>query len=110
MIRGLGAELHLAQPPVGALRRLSYGLGEELREHEVGAGAGHKEAARFYEAHAPQVDLPVSPYRGLHGAAGFREGGRIQDHHVVGFSLCLQLRQQGENIRDPEAHDLIRAV
>ena len=48
VIRSLGAVFYLTEALVYVCRSFADGLGEQLRRHEVGAGAGGKVAAVFY--------------------------------------------------------------
>ncbi len=93
---------------MGASGGLLYGFFEQIRIHKMRAGTGGEETAVFDKPHAPQVDLPVASDCVFHRTAGFGESGRVQDDHIVGFSLLFQLRQQFKYVcaleRDPVFH------
>ena len=82
MIRCLCAEFHLAQTLMHIVRRLIDGLGEKLIRHKVGAGAGCKIAAVFYQFHAAQIDLAIAFDRVFYRASGLCKRRRIKDDHV----------------------------
>ena len=77
MVAGLCAKFHLTESSVRAPGGLAESLGEQVRIHEVGAGAGGQKSAVPHQPHAPQVDLLVAFDRVLDGAAGFGERGGI---------------------------------
>ena len=89
MIGCLGAVFDLAQAAVGAAGCLLNRLCEELRRHEMGAGAGGEVTAVLYQAQTADIDLAVALDGIFDRAAGFCEGRRIEDHDVkfLAFSL-----------------------
>ena len=100
MVGCLGPKLHLAQALVGVPGRLGDGVPEEVRIHEVGAGAGRKEASVPDQAQAALVDLAVAPDGCLDGVSGLREGGGIQDHDIEELSLPVK---GGKKVKDVRA-------
>ena len=56
----LGAVFDLAQAAVGAAGCLLNRLCEELRRHEMGAGAGGEVAAVLYQTQTANIDLAVA--------------------------------------------------
>ena len=92
MVTGLGAEFNLTEASAGAPGGLHDGFREEIRIHEMGAGAGGQKAAVFNQLHAPQVNLPVFLHRfgrtGLHLTGVILDGGQtVAD--VLGQLLAL---------------------
>ena len=110
MIRGLGAEFHLAEPLSGISGRFLDGPGKEVRIHEVGAGAGNEEASVLYKLHAPEIDLPVAPGRRLDGVSGFGKGRGIQNDHVIELFFGCQGRQELKHIRHLIVYDMSETV
>ena len=60
MVGCLGAVFDLAQAAVGAAGCLLNRLCEELRRHEMGAGAGGEVAAVLYQTQTANIDLAVA--------------------------------------------------
>ena len=77
MVAGLCPVFYLAQAAVRSPGGFAECLCEQIRIHEMGAGAGGEKAAVFHQSHAAQVDLPVSFDCVFDGVAGFGEGGWI---------------------------------
>ena len=105
MIRRLLARFDLAERHLGIIRRLAEHFAEQLRRHEVGAGCRGEIAAAREELQRLFVDLPIAAVGAVHRAGTLREGGRIEDDHVI-LSLLprVQLVEQREHIRRDEAH------
>ena len=74
---------------VGAAGCLLNRLCEELRRHEMGAGAGGEVAAVLYQTQTANIDLAVALDGIFDRAAGFCEGRRIEDHDVELLTSCL---------------------
>ena len=110
MIRCLGTIFHLAETHMDTFCRLTEHLRKELIAHKVRAGTGSQITAILYQLHAAQIDLTVALDGVFHGASGLREGGRIQDHHIVLLALGLQLRKQVKHIGAEEFHLIGKAV
>ena len=110
MIAGLGAVLDLAEAAVHGAGRLSNGLREELRGHEVTAAAGGEVSAVLHELEALHVDLAVTADGGLRRLAGLRKRRRVEDDDVILLALCVQLRQLIEHIRHTEMHGVLEVV
>lgn len=96
MVRGLGAEFHLPQTPVGSGSRFAYGLCKELGIHEMGTGAAAEIPSVLHQLKASQIYLPVALYRLLYGIPRFCESRRIQYHHIVALSGRFQFRKQSK--------------
>ena len=94
MIRALRAELDLTQALVCADCCLADRLGKELRIHEMRAGTGTKISAVLHKLQAAHVNLAVALDGLLNGVTRLCKGWGIKDHHVILFSLCLQLWQK----------------
>ena len=94
MVGCLGAVFYLTEALVDVGCGLTDGLGEQLRVHEVGTGAGGEVAAVLYQLHAAQVDLTVALDCVFNGTAGFGEGRRIQNNHIEFLALLFQLWKQ----------------
>ena len=95
---------------MGIPGRLADGLFEEVRVHEVGAGAGDEVAAVSDQLHAAQIDLTVAARGGLDGIAGLGEGGRIEDDDVILLALLDQLGQKSEDVAAQEGDAVLDAV
>ena len=89
MIRCLGAVFYLAQSLVDVGSGFTYGFCEQLRIHEMGAGAGGEVAAVLYQTHTANIDLALALDGIFDRAAGFCEGRRIEDHDVELLTSCL---------------------
>ena len=89
MIGCLGAVFDLAQAAVGAAGCLLNRLCEELRRHEMGAGAGGEVSAVLYQTQTADIDLAVALDGIFDRAAGFCEGRRIEDHDVKFLAFNL---------------------
>lgn len=99
VVERLGAAVEDAEGAAG----VEGGGGDGLQEHAfadvVGAGAGDEHAAAVEQAEGAEIDVLIAGERFLHGAAGFREGGRVEDDGVeaaVGLGvLCEELEDVG---------------
>ena len=83
MIRPLLAELDLPQAFVRVMRSLIDRLPQQLRRHEVRAGAGREKAAVFNKPQAFGVDFTVAVRGCLDGIPGLCKSGRIENHNVI---------------------------
>ena len=110
MVGCLGTVFYLAEAFVYVCSGLADGLGEQLRVHEVGAGAGGEIAAVLYQLHAAQVDLTVALDSVFDRTAGFGEGRWIQNNHIKLFALLFQLRKQIKDICALEGDTVRQAV
>ena len=102
MVGSLRPEFHLAEPAVRVSCRFADRLFKEFGIHKVGAGAGDEISAVLHEFHAAEVDLTVAPRRRFDGIAGFGEGRRIQNDHIVLLTLFDEFGQQGEYVAAQE--------
>lgn len=102
MVGRLRPEFHLAEPAVRISGCFADRLFKELGVHEVGAGAGDEIAAVLHQLHSAEVDLAVAPRCRFDGIAGFGEGRRIQDDHIVLLTLFDEFGQQGEYVAAQE--------
>ena len=100
MIHSLLAEFHLPQPSVGIAGCLLNGLPEQLRRHEVRAGAGDQVPSVLYEQESLPVDLAVSGDCRLHRASRFGKGRRIQNDHIILLPFLPLGRQEIKDIAD----------
>ena len=83
MIRPLLAELDLPQAFVRVMRSLIDRLPQQLRRHEVRAGAGREKAAVFNKPQPFGVDFTVAVRGCLDGIPGLCKSGRIENHNVI---------------------------
>ncbi len=108
MVGGLRAALQHTQ----RFSRVQSGLGDDFKQHRLadvmGAGAGDQNAARFEKLEGAQIDLLITLCRVVEHFAGFREGGRVQDDHLV---LAVDAGEKIENIglAELDVRDVVRA-
>ena len=89
---------------------LADGLCKELRIHEMRTGAGCQIPAVLHQLHSPEVDLPVSFNCLLYRTSGLCKRRRIQDHHIVLFSLFFQPRKKIKHVLADKFHPVLKAV
>ncbi len=85
-------------------------LCEQLRFHEMRAGAGDKITAVANQLQTPHIDFPVALYGILYRIPGFGKCGRVEDYDIVAFPLRLQLGKQFKDIRALEADSVFQTV
>src|ERR1700722_412616 len=57
----------------------------------MGAGAGNQRSTRTQHLQGAQVELLVPAQSALHGALGFCESRRVEDHGVIGVARCAPI-------------------